>query len=81
MNKLASALVASFVLAGGTLATVAPTAVAAGDDGAHHARHAMKDDGAHHARHAKKDDGAHHARHAKKDDGPRHVAHPRAGHR
>jgi hypothetical protein len=51
MNKFASALIASLVLAGGTLATVAPAYAAGGDDGAHHARHAKKDDGPRHVAH------------------------------
>jgi len=56
MNKLASALIASLMLAGGTLAATAPTALAAGDDGAHHARHTKKDDGPRHVAHPR----AHH---------------------
>lgn len=50
MRKLASALVASLVLAGGTLAIATP-ASAVVDDGPRHARHAKKDDGPRHVVH------------------------------
>jgi len=50
MKNLAAALVATLALGAGMFATVAP-ASAAGDDGAHHARHTKKDDGPRHKAH------------------------------
>jgi hypothetical protein len=52
MKNLAAALVATLALGAGTFA--AAPAFAAGDDGAHHARHTKKDDGPRHREHPRK---------------------------